>query len=166
MIKKYIETVIFASKWLLIPFYIRLCWTLIVLLYHFFPDGHINNDHLMETLEAVDIVMVANLVKMIITGSYNSFVDKFHGVEGEQVSSGALKVKMATSIMGVSSMHLLKTFVGVGILTEGISSVSWDVLLKQSSIHVIFIIGAYVLAKIDFLHCKSEKHEATPAHNH
>ena len=149
--KKIIEIVIFSSKWLLIPFYIRLCWTLVVLLWHFFPDAHINNEHLLETLEAVDIVMVANLVKMIITGSYNSFVDKSHGVEGEQVSSGALKVKMSTSIMGVSSIHLLQTFINS-------SNTDMDTIYKQIIIHGIFIVGAIALATIDYLHCKTEKH--------
>ena len=58
----------------------------------------------MVTLEDVDIVMIANLVKMIITGSYNSFVSKKHDDENEKVSSGMLKVKMSTSIMGVSAI--------------------------------------------------------------
>lgn len=167
-IKEGIVSLIFFSKWLLIPFYIRLCWTLIVLLYHFFPDGHISSEHLMETLEAVDIVMVANLVKMIITGSYNSFVDKYHGIEGEKVSSGALKVKMSTSIMGVSSVHLLQTFIAA-------DKTDWATIYKQLAIHGIFIIGAIILAMIDFLHVKAEslehteentKHEEGTSHSH
>jgi len=56
----------------------------------------------MHTLHAVDIVMIANLVKMIITGSYHSFIDKTHNEEIEKVSSGMLKVKMSTSILGVT----------------------------------------------------------------
>ena len=109
--KKMIETVIFSSKWLLIPFYLKLFLTLGKLMYHFFSEGTLSNEDLMSTLEDVDIVMIANLVKMIITGSYNSFVDKTHSEDAEKVSSGVLKVKMATSIMGVSSIHLLQTFI-------------------------------------------------------
>ncbi len=105
----------------------------------------------METLEAVDIVMIANLVKMIITGSYNSFVSKTHGVDGEQVSSGALKVKMATSVMGVSSIHLLQTFINAANITD-------DVMHRQLLIHGTFIVGALALAVIDYLHSKSESH--------
>jgi uncharacterized protein (TIGR00645 family) len=105
----------------------------------------------MSTLEDVDIVMIANLVKMIITGSYNSFVSKSHGVEGEQVSSGALKVKMATSVMGVSSIHLLQTFINAANIPQ-------DVITKQLMIHGAFIIGAAFLAVIDYLHSKSESH--------
>lgn len=151
-IKKIIETVIFSSKWLLIPFYLKLFWTLCKLMYHFFFQGTLSNEDLMSTLEDVDIVMIANLVKMIITGSYNSFVDKTHGVEGEQVSSGLLKVKMSTSIMGVSSIHLLQTFINS-------SNTTWDVIYKQLLIHGIFIFGALILAYIDYLHCKSETGE-------
>lgn len=148
-IKNYIQNLIFASKWLLIPFYLKLFWTLVLLMYHFFMQGTLSNENLMETLEAVDIVMIANLVKMIITGSYNSFVDKTHGVEGEQVSSGALKVKMATSVMGVSSIHLLQTFINA-------AGTPYDDIYKQLAIHGIFIVGAIALALIDFLHSKSE----------
>ncbi len=150
-VKRIIETIIFASKWLLIPFYLKLFWTLGRLMYNFFLHGALSNDDLMSTLEDVDIVMIANLVKMIITGSYNSFVDKYHGVEGEQVSSGALKVKMSTSIMGVSSIHLLQTFINA----EHIDS---SVIFKQLIIHVVFIFGAIMLAVIDYLHCKAESH--------
>ena len=149
-IKKLIETIIFSSKWLLIPFYFKLFWTLGKLMYHFFIQGTLSNQDLMSTLEDVDIVMIANLVKMIITGSYNSFVDKSHGVEGEHVSSGALKVKMATSVLGVSSIHLLQTFINA-------ANIGQDVIFKQLYIHGAFIIGAMFLAFIDYLHCKSEK---------
>jgi uncharacterized membrane protein YqhA len=55
--------------------------------------------------------MIAIFVKMIITGSYHSFVDKNHGQPNESSSSGMLKVKLATSIMGVSSIHLLQSFI-------------------------------------------------------
>jgi uncharacterized protein (TIGR00645 family) len=149
IIKTIIEKLIFSSKWFLIPFYLRLFWTLLKLMYHFFVQGHLENNDLMSTLEDVDIVMIANLVKMIITGSYNSFVDKHHGEEGEHVSSGALKVKMSTSVMGVSSIHLLQTFINA----ENTSS---DVINKQIFIHSIFIVGALILAVIDYLHEKSE----------
>ena len=147
-IKKIIETLIFSSKWLLIPFYLKLFWTLLKLLFHFY-QGIISNDDIMSVLEDVDIVMVANLVKMIITGSYNSFVDKTHGIEGEHVSSGALKVKMATSIVGVSAIHLLRTFIGVETITI-------EIIQKQLFIHGTLIIGALILAIIDYLHCKTE----------
>ena len=148
--KRTVETVIFSSKWLLIPFYLKLFYTLFRLMYHFFVDGALSGSDLMTTLEDVDIVMVANLVKMIITGSYNSFVDKSHTEEAEKVSSGVLKIKMATSIMGVSSIHLLQTFINS-------EKVSVDTIYKQLIIHGIFIVGGVALAFIDYLHFKSSE---------
>lgn len=150
-LKHYIKTFIFYSKWLVIPFLIKLFFTLGVLLYHFVLENHISNEDLMTTLEAVDTVMVASLVKMIITGTYHSFVDKNHGELGENSSSGLLKVKLASSIMGVTSIHLLQTFINVEHL-------SWDTINKQLIIHGIFMVGCLVLAIVDYLHCKSEEH--------
>ena len=120
-------------------------------LYHFVLENHISNEDLMSTLEAVDTVMIATLVKMIITGSYHSFVDKNHGEPGENSSSGLLKVKLASSIMGVTSIHLLQTFISVEHL-------SWDTINKQLIIHGVFMVGCLVLAIVDYLHCKSESH--------
>ncbi len=150
-IKKFIEFIIFSSKWLLIPFYLYLFYTLVHLMIHFVPDGHIGSETLMATLEAVDVVMIANLVKMIITGSYNSFVDKNHEEASEKVSSGLLKVKMSTSVMGVSSIHLLQSFISAETL-------DWDTIWKQVLIHGVFIIGSAFLAWIDYLHEKSSQH--------
>ena len=66
-----------------------------------------SNTIMMTALELVDITMIANLIKMIITGSYTSFVNKFHKAPGEKVSSGMLKVKMSTSLVGSHSNSLI-----------------------------------------------------------
>mgnify|MGYP003636218838 CR=1 FL=1 len=150
-LKYFIQKLIFFSKWMLIPFLIKLFFTLGILLYHFILYDHITNEQLMVTLEAVDIVMIASLLKMIITGTYHSFVDKNHGEPGENSSSGLLKVKLASSIMGVTSIHLLQTFVNV-------QQLSWDTINKQLIIHGVFMLGCLVLAIVDYLHCKSDKH--------
>jgi len=156
--KNMIEHIIFSSRWLLIPFYLGLFVTMLVYtsvyvkeIWHLIGTmGILEKDTiLLITLELVDIVMIANLVKMIITGSYHSFVSKDHGVDGEMVSSGMLKVKMSTSLIGVSSIHLLQAFINA-------AHVSTDVLQKQIGIHIVFLVGALVLAVIDYLHSKSE----------
>lgn len=160
--KKIIENFIFSSRWLLIPFYIGLFAAMLIYMFVYTKEivhlikevGILDKDAIMlSILEIVDIVMIANLVKMIITGSYNSFVDKNHGVQGENVGSGALKVKMSTSLMGVSSIHLLQSFINA-------HNVPWEELQKQMAIHGIFIVGALVLSIIDFLHEKSESMHA------
>lgn len=152
-LKDLVEKVIFNSKWLLIPFYLKLFYTLARLLYFFVFHGEITNEELMGALHAVDSVMIANLVKMIITGSYNSFVSKNHSEETEKVSSGMLKVKMATSIMGVTSIHLLQTFINVDI---NHAAVTWEIIYKQVFIHGTIIVGSLILAVIDYLHCLSD----------
>lgn len=155
--KKIIEKIIFSSRWLLIPFYLGLFITMLVYTYVYINEivdliekarGITKDVVLLTTLELVDIVMIANLVKMIITGSYNSFVDKNHEMTGENISSGMLKVKMSTSLIGVSSIHLLQSFINS-------ANVEWQDLQKQLFIHATFLIGALVLAVIDYLHEKS-----------
>lgn len=161
--KKLIEKIIFSSRWLLIPFYLGLFIAMLVYTYVYVNEiidlvehahGMTKNVVLLATLELVDIVMIANLVKMIITGSYNSFVDKTHGVDGEKISSGMLKVKMSTSLIGVSSIHLLQTFISP--LKEATKELREETLHTQLIIHATFLVGALILAVIDYLHCKSE----------
>ncbi len=160
--KRYIEKAVFGSKWLLIPFYLGLLVVMLLYTYVYILEiahlvsqvGVLNKETiLLSALEMVDIVMIANLIKMIITGSYTSFVNKNHGDEGEKVSSGMLKVKMSTSLAGVSSVHMLQVFVKLNT-----QDVPWDTLYKQLLIHLAFLVGALVLMWIDYLHTKSEVH--------
>jgi uncharacterized protein (TIGR00645 family) len=152
--KEFVEKIIFNIKWLLIPAYLNLAWFLSKLLFNFIAFQHVTNEILMESLEAVDIVMIANLLVMIITGSYTSFISKIHNGEIEKTSSGLLKVKMSTSILGVTTIHLLKTF----IECSNKVAPDWDLIYKQSFIHAIFIVGCLALAVIDYLHGKNDKH--------
>lgn len=152
--KALVEKIIFNVKWLLIPAYLNLAGFLLVLLYNFIIFQHVTNETIMKCLEAVDVVMIANLLVMIITGSYTSFISKIHNGETEKTSSGLLKVKMSTSILGVTTVHLLKTF----IECSSAEAPNWDLIYKQSFIHGILIVGSLVLAYIDYLHCKSETH--------
>lgn len=159
--KKVIESIIFGSKWFLIIFYFGLILTMCTYTWEYLKEivhllKHLNeltrDGILVYTLELVDIVMIANLIKMIITGSYNSFVDKNHSDASEKVSSGLLKVKMSTSLIGVSSIHLLQTFINA-------ENVAWPTISKQLWIHSIFLIGALILAIINYLHEKTEINE-------
>lgn len=157
--KQIIEKIISFSRWLLIPFYMVLIGALVVYTYidinefiHYVSHlRSITKDSAMLTfIELIDITMIANLGKMIITGSYNSFVSKDHDMPGENVGSGMLKVKMATSLVGVTAIGLLQRSV------VDIAKVDWDTLYKLGYIHVIFLLSALVLEIVDYLHCKSE----------
>lgn len=157
-IQKAIESFLFASRWLLMPFYAGLMLALGLYAYldikeicHILSEiGEMTEeDGIMMILKLVDITMIANLVKMIITGSYTSFVNKFHTQPGDKSSSGVLKVKMSSSLIGVSSIHLLQTFIHA-------ANVGMDTVWKKVIIHCAFLIGSLVLAWIDYLHVKSE----------
>jgi uncharacterized protein (TIGR00645 family) len=164
--RKIIERILFNARWLLIPFYIVLILTLIV--YAWFDvmefvhyvrelvhsEKPVDKTVAMLTfIELIDMAMIANLGKMIITGSYNSFVSKDHHYKGENISSGMLKVKMATSLIGVTSIGLLQRSVNI-------TSIAWDELYKLAFIHILFLLGAIVLEVVDYMHCKSEAIEA------
>lgn len=153
--KKAIEYLIFNIKWLLIPFLIKLIWNIIFLMYIFFVNKGLPNEPLISTLEALDIVMVAALIEMVITGIYNSHIDRNHGYPNKNITSGVLKMKMGTSLIGVSSIHLLKLFVEETTIPNS----NWDELWKKIIIHMAFIVGAMALVWIDKLHIKSEAQE-------
>lgn len=152
---RWTELVLFNVRWFLIPFYLGL---VVVLLYyglayyrevwHFLKSGTdaTIDDVKVFALDTIDIVMIANLIKMIITGSYNSFVSKCHGYTNENISSGELKVKIATSIVILSMVHMLKDFLGTDL--------NWLVLEKNLSMFVAFMVGSIVLAFIEYLHHK------------
>ncbi len=148
MIKKYVELVIFNLKWILIPFYIKLGWTLVVLLYVCVLHRERAGEQLLVALEDLDITMIANLIRLGITGSYHSFVSKDHGYDHERISSGTLKIKIGTSLIGVASIILLRSFLD----NHGLDLVVW----KQIIIFIAFLLGGLAQAIIDNIHVKSE----------
>ena len=166
---------IFASRWLQAPLYLGLIIAQAVYVVLFFVElwhllenvivsGHISEtDVMLSVLALIDIVMIANLLIMVIIGGYETFVSKIR-VEGHHdepewlshVNTNLLKVKLAVSIISISSIHLLKTFIEVGRMDGGIvknasgtviysgEGVMWEVL-----IHLAFIVSALALAWID-----------------
>jgi len=166
---------IFASRWLQAPLYLGLIIAQAIYVVLFFIElwhlaenvivtGHITEtDVMLSVLALIDIVMIANLLIMVIIGGYETFVSKIR-VEGHHdepewlshVNTNLLKVKLAVSIISISSIHLLKTFIEVGRMDEGVvrnadGSVlySWDGVLWEVAIHLAFIVSALALAWID-----------------
>ncbi len=169
-----LQAALYSHKWLLLPFYIGAVLALIAYLFKYIQfifffffghtevhDGHLEviksfvhmseNEMIMAILTVIDMVMVANLVKMIITGSYQSFIDKVPE-NTEKVSSGLLKVKMGTSLIGITSIHLLQVFVNPPADNRE--------LIIKTSMHVLFLLSSLTLAWIDTVHSKSELLEA------
>ena len=104
---------------------------------------------MLVVLGLIDVVMISNLLIMVIIGGYETFVSRMnlhnHPDQPEWLSSvnaSVLKVKLATAIIGISSIHLLKTFINA-------DSYSPKVLIAQTAIHVTFLISAMAIAACD-----------------
>lgn len=110
---------------------------------------------LMSVLLFVDMVMIANLISMIIIGSHSTFVNDISEIHMRKpqwlkhISSGLLKVKMGTSLVGVTSIHLLRSFINA-------PQVGMDVITKQLLIHAAFLVSSCVLAWIEYITHKDE----------
>lgn len=164
---KLVERLLFNVRWVLPIFYLGLVVILGLYGYAFAKEiWHVlgeAGDMTMDkakviALDFVDVVMIANLVKMIVTGSYHSFISKLHGYPGENVSSGMLKVKIASSVVVVMMIHLLRTF------TEGAPDA--EALSQKLTIFGAVSTVMLVLACIEYLHIKGEVLEHTPNENH
>jgi uncharacterized protein (TIGR00645 family) len=106
---------------------------------------------MLVVLALIDVVMISNLLIMVIVGGYETFVSRLN-LEGHpdqpewlsHVNASVLKVKLATAIIGISSIHLLKTFINAANYTE-------QVLLWQTVIHIAFLFSALAIALSDRL---------------
>lgn len=149
---------IFLSRWLQAPLYFGLIVAQAIYVYHFMVElWHMllktvsltETEIMLSVLGLIDVVMIANLLIMVIIGGYETFVSRLrldnHPDQPEwlsHVNAGILKVKLATALIGISSIHLLKSFINADQLEN-------RVLLWQVSIHVTFLLSALVLAWID-----------------
>ena len=113
---------------------------------------------MLIVLGLIDVVMISNLLIMVIVGGYETFVSRLnlegHPDEPEwlsHVNANVLKVKLATAIIGISSIHLLKSFINA-------PNLSVDVLMWQTIIHMAFIVSAVAIAYIDKLMPHPAKH--------
>ncbi|MEI6737059.1 MAG: TIGR00645 family protein [Pseudomonadota bacterium] len=154
---------IFMSRWLQVPLYLGLIIAQVIYVYQFgvelvhlvngtfFSQGsRISEAEIMLlVLGLIDVVMISNLLVMVIVGGYETFVSRMH-LEGHpdqpewlsHVNAAVLKVKLATAIIGISSIHLLKSFINAEKLSD-------HTLLWQTVIHIAFIISALSIAWID-----------------
>jgi uncharacterized protein (TIGR00645 family) len=155
------EYLIFWSRWIQAPLYLGLivaqivyCWLFMVELSHLVHSAIAAErvseaDVMLAVLGLIDVVMIANLLVMVIVGGYETFVSRLdladHPDQPEwlsHVNAGVLKIKLATAIIGISSIHLLKTFINAANLTE--HTIKWQVI-----IHAVFLISAVAMAAVD-----------------
>ena len=181
-----LPALIFASRWLQLPLYLGLIVAQGVYVFLFGKElWHLLHDApsmgeqqiMLLVLGLIDVVMISNLLVMVIVGGYETFVSRLrldgHPDQPEwlsHVNASVLKVKLAMAIIGISSIHLLKTFIAVGPLNglpfcppemvataaanlgEGrCSALTADGVLWQTLIHIVFILSAIGIAWTDRL---------------
>ena len=156
-----LEMFIFWSRWLQAPLYLGLIVAQCVYVYLFMIElSHLvvnafSNTQISETevmlvvLGLIDVVMIANLLIMVIIGGYETFVSRLDLDNNpdqpewlSHVNAGVLKIKLSTAIIGISSIHLLKTFINAANLNE--HTIKW-----QAIIHVIFLVSALAMVWVD-----------------
>jgi len=161
------EKFIFASRWLMAPFYLGLIAALAALLMVFARDivdevmkiGALNEtDIIVWVLSLIDLSLAANLLIMVIFAGYENFVSKMDiGDHPDRpswigkVDFSGMKLKLVASIVAISAIHLLRAFMEVETIDD--RSLRWKVI-----IHVVFVISGVLLALMDWISQKAEEH--------
>lgn len=158
MLEKAIERVLFASRWLLAPLYVGLSIGLLALGVKFFQEAfHVVSevlvvseaDLILTVLSLIDIVLVGGLIIMVMLSGYENFVSRID-VEGSdkalswlgKLDAGTLKLKVAASIVAISSIHLLRIFLNA-------QQIDNDKLLWYVILHMTFVASALLLGVLD-----------------
>ncbi|WP_079224140.1 MULTISPECIES: TIGR00645 family protein [Stenotrophomonas] len=198
-----LSNLIFASRWLQLPLYLGLIVAQCVYVFLFGKElWHLithsvsmgEQQIMLIVLGLIDVVMISNLLVMVIVGGYETFVSRLrlenHPDQPEwlsHVNASVLKVKLAMAIIGISSIHLLKTFIGTGALggiplcapermatavanigEQTCATLTAEGVLWQTIIHCVFILSAIGIAWTDKLmsagHDKAEGHAKPAGH--
>ena len=159
----FVESVILASRWLLVVFYIGLGLALALYAVSFgfklwdFASHLIGMDEtqtILKILALIDAALIASLVVMVIISGYENFVSRFDNDDDVhwlgQIDAGSLKIKVASTIVAISSIHLLQIFLNVPQYTD--QQIMWYTIL-----HITFIASALFLALIDRISKKPGK---------
>jgi uncharacterized protein (TIGR00645 family) len=156
-----VERLILASRWLLVVFLLGLACALAVYAVSFmYKFGKVatsvftltDSEMILAMLALIDSALVASLLVMVMIASYENFVSRFDK-GGEDVSflgklnAGSLKIKVASSIVAISSIHLLQIFLNV-------SQYESDKLMWATIIHLAFVISALILGYLELIMSK------------
>jgi len=158
---------IFSTRWLQVPLYVGLIVAQIVYVGLFLKElWHLithavtfgEQEIMLVVLGLIDVVMISNLLVMVIIGGYETFVSRLglkdHPDEPEwlsHVNAGILKVKLAMAIIGISSIHLLRTFIEAADIGTPSARVTEAGVMWQTIIHMAFIVSAIGIAFVDRL---------------
>lgn len=159
MLERIIERTLFASRWLLAPVYLGLSLALVALGIKFFQEAfhmlsHIwtlqESDMVLTILALIEMVLVASLVVMVMFSGYENFVSRLdvdpQGAEKldwlGKLDAGTLKLKVAASIVAISSIHLLRAFMNAPQIAN-------DKLMWYVIIHLTFVVSAVLMGVLD-----------------
>ena len=162
---KPLPLLIFSSRWLQLPLYVGLIVAQCVYVFLFLKELlHLvmhawefsEQQIMLVVLGLIDVVMISNLLVMVIVGGYETFVSRL-GLKGHpdqpewlsHVNAGVLKVKLAMAIIGISSIHLLRTFIEAGALGQPNARITEAAILWQTATHMSFIVSAIGIAWVD-----------------
>jgi uncharacterized protein (TIGR00645 family) len=159
LIERRIEKALFAARWLLAPMYLGLSLALIALGLKFFEEAwHVlvgafsmdEADLVLTVLAMIDLVLVGSLIVMVMFSGYENFVSRIDGADSDQLGwlgkldAGTLKLKVAASIVAISSIHLLRVFMEA-------QKVPNDKILWYVVLHLTFVVSAVLLGVLDRL---------------
>lgn len=166
-----IEKLLFASRWILAPVYLGMSLALLALGVKFFMEVYHLMHTLVEVTEAdlvlrllalIDLVLVGSLMVMVMFSGYENFVSKIDVKDGGdslgwlgKLDASSLKLKVAASIVAISSIHLLRAFMGI----SGNSPVDNDKLMWYVIIHLTFVVSAVMMGVLDKMSFASHRDE-------
>lgn len=171
ILETWLERGLFASRWLMAPFYVGLVIALAALMVVFFqellhgiplvftakPEAAI-----LLALSLIDLSLAANLLVIVILSGYENFVSKIDTASHEDrpewmgtVDYSAMKMKLIASIVAISAIALLKAFL---TLTEPSSVLDQPRLMWLVIVHLAFVISGLLLALMDYVNSKASKH--------
>ncbi|MFZ3154510.1 TIGR00645 family protein [Pseudomonas sp.] len=158
--ERFIENAMYASRWLLAPIYFGLSLGLLALALKFFQEVfHIlpsvfsmaEADLILVILSLIDMALVGGLLVMVMISGYENFVSQLDIAEGTEklgwlgkMDSSSLKMKVAASIVAISSIHLLKVFMNA-------ENIKTDYLMWYVIIHMAFVVSAFAMGYLDKL---------------
>jgi uncharacterized protein (TIGR00645 family) len=159
-IERFLERALFASRWLMAPFYVGLVGALVVLLVVFTHDfiselpGLATADEanvILWVLTLIDLSLAANLILMVVFAGYENFVSKMD-IEGHPdrpdwmgtIDFSAMKLKLIASIVAISAIQLLKVFMSP-------ASYSRDTIIVLIVIHLTFVTSGVLMALMDYI---------------
>jgi uncharacterized protein (TIGR00645 family) len=165
-VERSVESLLFAGRWLMAPIYIGLLLILAALAVKFVEElittlplvlSMHERDLVLFVLTLIDVALLGSLTLMVAFAGYENFVSKMHAVSGHEdrpewmghIDFSGLKLKLISSIVAISAIHLLRTFLNVGATPK--EDVGW-----QLAIHLGFVISGVLLALMDRLSASSK----------